>query len=353
MLLKKYLPEPFDESFVHDQPFAQQPPKIGVLLINLGTPDDAEPAAIRRYLAEFLSDPRVVELPALFWQPILRTAVLGLRPRKLVPRYQSIWLPEGAPLLVYSEQQVAALQQCFADQGWPIQVALGMRYGSPSIADGLEQLRQQSCDKILVVPLYPQYAASTTASAVDAVTQQVARYRRQPELRFINSFCAHEAYIQPLATQIRQYWQQHGKPERLLLSFHGIPKHSVEAGDPYHMECMHTLYALQQVLADEQVPIYHAFQSRFGAAEWLQPYTEPLLKQWVQEGVTNIHVTCPGFIVDCLETLEEIDVEYREIFLQAGGQNFGYIPCLNAEPHWIQGLVRLIQQHLQGWLPQA
>lgn len=352
MLLKKYQSEPFDESFVRSAPIAPAYKKVGVLLINLGTPDAPEPAAIRRYLAQFLSDPRVVELPAVVWQPILRTAVLGLRPRKLAPLYESIWLPEGAPLLVYSERQVSALQQTLKDQGHDVQVALGMRYGSPSIEHGLNQLRAQGCERILAVPLYPQYAASTTATAVDELGRLLGQLRRQPELRYINSFCAHPGYIEPLAALIRNHWAQHGVPERLLLSFHGIPKQSVVDGDPYHRECMQTRYALEQALSDYDVPIYHAFQSRFGAAEWLQPYTEPLLKQWAQEGVKNIQVTCPGFVVDCLETLEEIDREYRELFLAAGGEQFGYISCLNAEPDWIQGLALLVQEHLQGWLRQ-
>lgn len=349
MLLKKYRPEPRHEDYVRSEPFAHTPPKVGVLLINLGTPDAPEPAAIRRYLAQFLSDPRVVELPPVLWQPILRTVVLGRRPHKLAPRYRSIWLPEGAPLLVYSEQQASGLQQALEAQGLVVQVALGMRYGSPSLQHGLDELRAGGCERILVLPLYPQYAASTTASAVDEVNRLLGQLRRQPELRFVNSFCAHEGYIQPLAKHIRSYWQQHGQPERLLLSFHGIPKQSVLDGDPYHKECMHTRYALEQALADTGVPIYHSFQSRFGAAEWLQPYTEPLLKEWARQGVKNIHVACPGFIVDCLETLEEIDREYREVFLQAGGEHFGYIDCLNAQPDWIQGLAQLVMQHLQGW----
>lgn len=350
MLLKKYQSESFDESFVRSAPMAPTSKGVGVLLINLGTPDAPEPAAIRRYLAQFLSDPRVVELPAVLWQPILRTLVLGLRPRKLAPRYQSIWLPEGAPLLIYSEQQASALQQLLDDQGLDVQVALGMRYGTPSIAHGFEQLRGRGCQRILVVPLYPQYAASTTATAIDEIGRLLGQLRRQPEVRYINSFCAHPGYIGPLASVIRKYWEKHGVPERLLLSFHGIPKQSVVDGDPYHMECMQTRYALEQALMEYGVPVYHSFQSRFGAAEWLQPYTEPLLKQWAQEGVENIHVACPGFVVDCLETLEEIDVEYREMFLQAGGKQFGYIDCLNAKPEWIQGLAQLVREQLQGWV---
>ncbi|HLS16611.1 MAG TPA: ferrochelatase [Paenalcaligenes sp.] len=350
MLLKKYRPEPYHEDFVRSESFAQTAPKVGVLLINLGTPDAPEPAAIRRYLAQFLSDPRVVELPPVLWQPILRTAVLGRRPQKLAPRYRSIWLSEGAPLLVYSEQQVSQLQQQLKEQGLSVPVALGMRYGSPSLQHGLDELRAQGCERILAVPLYPQYAASTTASAVDEVNRLLGELRRQPELRYINSFCAHQGYIEPLANHIRAYWQKHGQPERLLLSFHGIPKQSVVDGDPYHKECMHTRYALEQALADTGVPIFHSFQSRFGAAEWLKPYTEPLLKEWAAQGIKNIHVTCPGFIVDCLETLEEIDIDYRQVFLEAGGEQFGYIDCLNAQPEWIRGLANIVVQHLQGWI---
>src|SRR5690625_131705 len=350
MLLKKYRPEPYHEDFVRSESFAQTAPKVGVLLINLGTPDAPEPAAIRRYLAQFLSDPRVVELPPVLWQPILRTAVLGRRPQKLAPRYRSIWLSEGAPLLVYSEQQVSQLQQQLKEQGLSVPVALGMRSGSPSLQHGLDELRAQGCGRLVAVALYPQYAASTTASAVDEVNRLLGELRRQPELRYINSFCAHQGYIEPLANHIRAYWQKHGQPERLLLSFHGIPKQSVVDGDPYHKECMHTRYALEQALADTGVPIFHSFQSRFGAAEWLKPYTEPLLKEWAAQGIKNIHVTCPGFIVDCLETLEEIDIDYRQVFLEAGGEQFGYIDCLNAQPEWIRGLANIVVQHLQGWI---
>lgn len=350
LLPSRYLPEAHDP-----HAFDEHPPKrglgpVGVVLVNLGTPDDPSAAAIRRYLAEFLSDPRVIEIPQPLWQIILRLFILPLRPRKLVERYKGIWLNNGSPLLVYSQAQADGVQRTLASQGLSAQVRLAMRYGKPSIPHVISELREQGCERILVLPLYPQYAASTTATAVDAVTAYAARLRNQPELRFVKRYNTEPGYIQALARCAQEYWQVNGKPERLLLSFHGLPRRTIEQGDPYYRDCMETADALRVALADQQVPVHVSFQSRFGAERWLEPYTEPLLREWGKQGVVNVDVMCPGFLADCLETLEEIQEECREAFLESGGRQFRYIPCLNDDEGWIAALTRLVQRHLGGWL---
>ena len=323
---------------------------MGVLLVNLGTPGEPTAKGIRRYLGEFLSDPRVIEMPPWLWQPILRGAILPFRPRKLVPRYRHIWLENGSPLLVYSRAQAVGLQAVLQARGVDARVALGMRYGEPSLASALDGLREQGCERILVVPMYPQYAASTTATAVDRVAKHVASYRDQPELRFVKRYPADGAYIDALVQRAETHWREHGKPERLLLSFHGLPQRCVDLGDPYYDDCARTLRALAGKLESTGVPCYMAFQSRFGAQKWLEPYTEPTLKQWAAQGVKSVDLMCPGFLADCLETLEEIDIEGRRAFLDAGGQQFRYIPCLNDSQGWIDGFASIVQRHLSGWV---
>jgi len=323
----------------------------GVLFINLGTPDSPTPAAIRRYLAEFLSDPRVIEIPQALWQPILRLFILPRRPRALAPRYQEIWWQEGSPLLVGSRQQAEGVEQELAHRGVVIHAALGMRYGNPSIASAMDALSRAGCERILVVPLYPQYAASTTATAIDKVNDYLRQRRNQPEVRFIKRYPDDPGYIAALAESVRVHWQKHGKPERLLLSFHGIPRVTVEKGDPYHRDCMDTVRALKQALGAEGALVHHAFQSRFGAQEWLQPYTEPTLREWARSGVASVDVMCPGFLADCLETLEEIQMQCRDAFLQEGGQTFRYIPCLNGDPVWVRALADLVQRYLPAPRP--
>lgn len=350
MLLTTYLPEPSDPSLLDAHIASRPATPVGIVVMNLGTPDQPEAGSIRRYLKEFLSDPRVIEIPKPVWQLILRGAILPFRPRKLVEKYQMIWMPEGAPLLVYSQRQADGLQQRLDPAGQHVKVELAMRYGNPSVESAVDKLRAQGCERILVVPLYPQYAASTTATAVDAVTRYAAKMRNQPELRFIRSYCDHPAYIKPLAKSITTYWEAQGKPERLLLSFHGLPRRCAEKGDPYHRECMLTTAALRRELETTGVPVQAAFQSRFGAERWLEPYTEPLLRQWAKEGVKNVHVVCPGFLADCLETLEEIKLMCRDAFLEEGGQDFAYIPCLNDDAEWVDGLAQLVREHAAGWL---
>lgn len=345
----RYLPEPSDEQAFSDQPSSRDLGPIGILLINLGTPDAPEAGAIRRYLSEFLSDQRVIELPRLLWQPILQGVILPFRPRKLAPRYREIWHEKGSPLLVWSLAQGQALQQVFQARGVNARVEVGMRYGSPALGGALERLRKQGCERILVVPMYPQYAASTTATAVDAVGRHVSLLRDQPELRFIKRFHAEPEYIDALASQLEEHWQQHGVPQRLLLSFHGLPRAVVEKGDPYRRDCMETASLLAKRLGDQASLVHVGFQSRFGAQRWLEPYTEPTLRAWAREGITSVDVICPGFLADCLETLEEIQMQCRDAFLEEGGKQFRFIPCLNGDARWAQGFATIIGRHLQGW----
>ena len=349
MIAKKYYAEAADESLLDPQVRQQAVPKVGVLLVNLGTPTTPTAKDIRRYLAEFLSDQRVVELHPLLWQLILRGAVLPFRPKKLVPKYQSIWMEQGSPLLIYSQAQADLLEQQLQQQGLDIPVRLGMRYAQPAMHQALEELKDVGCERILMMPLYPQYAASTTATAVDELNRYVAMRRNQPETRYVKSYCQHPSYIQALVQSIERQWAQGPKPQRLLLSYHGIPRRSVSAGDPYYKECMLTTAAVRDALVAHNVPVFASFQSRFGAERWLEPYTEPTLRQWAQEGLKSVHVACPGFLADCLETLEEIQMECHDAFLAEGGQEFAYIACLNDEPQWISGLCDIVLQNLSGW----
>lgn len=345
----RYLPEAADDQAFSDHPAPRAPGPAGVLLINLGTPDAPEAGAIRRYLAEFLSDPRVIELPALLWQPILRGLILPLRPRKLAPRYREIWHEQGSPLLVWSLAQGQGVARALQAQGLRACVEVGMRYGRPALSEAIRALRRQGCERILAVPMYPQYAASTTATAVDAVAMHMSRLRDQPELRFIKRFHAEPEYIDALAAQVERHWARHGAPQKLLLSFHGLPRAVVEKGDPYRRDCMETADLLAARLGERGGLVHVAFQSRFGAQKWLEPYTEPTLRAWAREGVRQVDVMCPGFLADCLETLEEIQMQCRDAFLAEGGERFGFISCLNDDPQWAQGFAAIIGRHLQGW----
>lgn len=344
-----YLAEPVDPHALDKEPPVRDASSTGVLFVNLGTPDSPKPADIRRYLAEFLSDPRVIEIPQPLWQVILRLFVLPRRPHALAPRYKDIWWEEGSPLLVASRRQAEGAQQELARRGIRIEAAVGMRYGNPSIASAMDHLRDAGCERVLVVPLYPQYAASTTATAVDKVNEYARMRRDQPELRFIKRYADDPGYIAALVESIRAHWQQHGKPERLLLSFHGIPRVTVEKGDPYHRDCMDTVRALKQALGEDGALVHHSFQSRFGAQEWLQPYTEPTLREWAKAGVRRVDAMCPGFLADCLETLEEIQIECRDAFVEDGGETLRYIHCLNDNPAWVKALADLVERNLGHW----
>lgn len=350
---ERYLPEPRQADPFDDNPPPRAPGPVGVLLVNLGTPESTAPRDIRRYLADFLSDRRVIEIPRYLWWPILHGMVLARRPRRLQPRYAGIWMEEGSPLLVYSRRQAEGVQRALSQRGHAVQVELAMRYGEPSIAQAIERLRQRGCQHILTLPLYPQYAASTTATVVDAVAAHAARLRDQPELRFVKRFHDDPGYLDALSAHISGYWQAHGRPQKLVMSFHGLPRYSIELGDPYYRDCLDTARLLRERLglAPEEVEV--TFQSRFGAARWLEPYTEPTLKVLAAQGVTEVDVVCPGFLADCLETLEEISQECRDAFLCAGGSRFRYIPALNDDPAWIDSLASLADKHLQGWPTRA
>lgn len=326
-----------------------EPARIGVLLCNLGTPEAATTSALRRYLAEFLADPRVVEIPRLLWLPLLHGVILRTRPARSAAKYASIWTPEGSPLRVWTQKQTALLQGYLGERGHRVLVRHAMRYGEPSVARALDELKAEGASRILVLPLYPQYSGTTTASVVDAVGAWSRRVRRLPELRFVLRFHDHPLYIEALARRVRGHWAQHGRPGKLLLSFHGVPRRTLTLGDPYHCECHKTarLLAERLGLADEDCLV--TFQSRFGRAQWLQPYTEPTLRELARRGTGRVDVMCPGFVSDCIETLEEIAMEARAAFLESGGREFHYIPCLNDQHEWIAALAALAEQHLAGW----
>ncbi|MEN9728486.1 MAG: ferrochelatase [Pseudomonadota bacterium] len=323
--------------------------KTGVLLVNLGSPDAPTTGATRRYLAEFLSDPRVVEIPRWVWMLVLHGIILNTRPAKSVAKYASIWLPEGSPLVVHTARMADLIAQDLQSQGVSVVVRHAMRYGNPAIGAMLDELRREGCTRILVLPLYPQYAAATTASVWDAVAGWVAQSRQVPEFRFINRYGDDPALIEALAQRVRAHWSQHGRAPTLVMSFHGLPERSLHLGDPYHCECHKMARKLATALELPDSAWRITFQSRFGKAQWLRPYTEPTLKELAAAGTTEVDVICPGFAVDCLETLEEIAQEARDAFLQAGGQRFSYIPCLNDDPQGIAALAGVVRRHLQGW----
>lgn len=315
----------------------------GVLLVNLGTPDAPTPSAIRRYLREFLSDPRVVELPRAIWLPILYGFILPFRPRKLAHAYASVWNEAGSPLLRISQAQVHALR---AQIDGAIPIALGMSYGNPSIASALAELDAQGVERILLLPMYPQYSGTTTASVLEIVFRELGRRRKLPELRTINDYHDHPGYIGALAQSVRDHWQLSGRGNHLLMSFHSIPQKYVDQGDPYDAQCKRTAQLLAQVLELKADQWSISFQSRLGTQPWLQPYTDIILPQLAARGVTSLDIICPGFPADCLETLEEVAIRYREDFLAAGGKTFRYIPALNDSAAHIRFLQSLIRENL-------
>lgn len=323
--------------------------QVGVVLANLGTPDAPTPGAVRTYLKEFLSDPRVVEIPRAVWWFILNGIILPLRSRQSAHKYASIWTEGGSPLKLHTERQAQLLQQQLVARGCAVRVVWGMRYGSPSLPSVIDQLKADGCDRILVLPAYPQYSGTTTASVFDALFAHLSGIRNMPELRLIKHYHDDDGYIDALATSVRAHWEQHGRPDKLVMSFHGVPKRTLLLGDPYHCECHKTARLLAQKLGLAKDDYLVTFQSRFGKAEWLQPYTAPTLENLARQGVARVDVMCPGFTSDCLETLEEIAMEARQDFLAAGGQVFHYIPCLNEDPRWITAMAALVEAHLGGW----
>lgn len=329
----------------------ERPEPIGILLTNLGTPDTPEPAAVRRYLAEFLGDPRVVEAPRWFWLPVLYGVVLNLRPRKSAAAYQKIWWDEGSPILVIARRQAAALQRALdARLERPAHVALAMRYGEPSLAQGLDELRAAGCRRVLLFPMYPQYSASTVATTFDKVADILGGWRDQPQLRTITRYYDDPGYIRALAKSVQRYWAEHGRGERLMLSFHGIPQRYADNGDPYPQECHATAERLAAALDLAPDEWQTCFQSRFGREPWLQPYTDKTLAAWAADGLKHVDVVCPGFSADCLETLEEIAIGNRELFHAGGGETLNYIPALNDDEAHIEALADLAQRELAGWL---
>ncbi|MCI4588684.1 ferrochelatase [Sphingobium sp. BYY-5] len=320
-------------------------PKVGILLMNLGTPDAPDVRSVRRYLAEFLSDPRVVEIPKLIWQPILRGVILTTRPKKSAHAYRQVWTDQGSPLAVHTRATARALQQAMGDA---VTVDWAMRYGNPAIASRLAAMKAQGCDRILLAPLYPQYSAATTATANDAAFAAMKAMRWQPAIRTLPPYHDDPAYIGALQAVIEAHLAALDfRPDALLASFHGMPERTLRLGDPYHCQSVKTVRLLREALS---LPVHMSFQSRFGRAKWLEPETEATLANLVQEDVRNIAVVTPGFAADCLETLEEIALRAKEVFLTHGGENFAYLPCLNASAEAITLYQRLISRELAGWM---
>ncbi|MEY4560989.1 MAG: hypothetical protein RLZZ618_266 [Pseudomonadota bacterium] len=341
-------------------PFAPEParpsrpgPTTAILLCNLGTPDAATAPAVRRYLAEFLSDPRVVEIPKFIWWFILNLAILPFRSRRSAEKYATVWLPEGPPLSVWTDRQAKLLAGYLGQRGHRVAVRFAMRYGSPAIGQVLSELKAAGAQRILVMPMYPQYCAATTGSVSDAVGAWARSVRSLPEFRFVNRYHNDPRYINALAKRIEDHFMTHGRPDKLVMSFHGMPKRTKTLGDPYADECQETARLLAARLSLKPDAWQLTFQSRLGRAEWLQPYTEPTLIALAKAGVKRVDVICPGFTVDNLETLEEINLEGREAFLNAGGAEFHHIPCLNDQHEGMVALTELALQHLQGWDTQA
>jgi ferrochelatase len=329
------------------------PESLGVLVVNLGTPDEPTPGAVRRYLAEFLSDPRVVELPRILWLPILHGYILRTRPARSAAAYEKVWTDHGSPLLLHTRDIAAGIQEKLSARlSGAVHVEVGMTYGNPSIGDALQKLHQQYARRILVLPLYPQYSGTTTASVFDRVTDALAQRRWIPELRTINNYHDSNGYISALASSVRDHWDMHGRGERLLMSFHGVPKRTLVQGDPYHCQCQKTGRLLADALELDDKEWQLSFQSRVGREEWLKPYTDETLDAWGRERSGLIDVICPGFAADCLETLEEIAMENAGRFKAAGGGDLRYIPALNARDGHVAFLSRMVEKNVAGW-PEA
>lgn len=331
-----------------------QPPRTGVLLVNLGTPDKPDTPSLRRYLKQFLSDDRVVEIPKVVWWFLLNLIILNVRPKQSAEKYAAVWTDEGSPLRVHTERQTKLLRGWMIAQGKPdIEVRFAMRYGSPSIGDMLQQMKMDGCARILMLPMYPQAASSTTGSMIDELAQTLLRWRNLPELRYLRAFASDAGYIGALAASVREHWAKNGRADKLVMSFHGVPHFHLEQGDPYHCECHKTGRLLAEALGLSRDQYLVTFQSRFGKARWLEPYTQPTLERLAAEGLQSVDVICPGFVADCLETLEEIAVENRDAFVGKGGKTFSYIPCLNERADWIAALGRIVQRELGHWWDDA
>jgi len=327
--------------------------RIGLLVINLGTPDAPTAKALRPYLKQFLSEPRIIELPRWFWWFILNGIILNTRPRKSAEKYAKVWMPEGSPLKVHTERQTELLSQLLEERIKPaLVVEYAMSIGSPSIPEKLQRMKERGCDRILVLPLFPQYAASSSGCAMDSVFSELRNMRNIPALRTIKHYHDDAGYIAALAQNIRDYWAEHDRSDKLIMSFHGVPRKTLDNGDPYHCECQKTGRMLAEALELTSDQYQVCFQSRFGFAKWLSPYTSTVLKELGKQKLRRIDVVCPGFVSDCLETLEEIAIEGKSIFTKAGGGEFHYIPSLNEHPLWIKALGDMAIRHLAGWVDQ-
>ena len=327
-----------------------QPVQAGILLVNLGTPQAPTAAALRPYLAEFLGDPRVIEYPRWLWWLILHGVILRLRPARSAHAYVRIWTPEGSPLRVGSEKLAAALQtELQRGHAGPVKVALAMRYGSPSVRSTIEQMQREGVRRLLVLPLYPQYSATSTGSVLDAVADTFKQLRWPPELRIVNDYHDDQQHIEALAVSIERWWAERGRADKLLLSFHGIPQRYVDAGDPYFRQCQATARKLRARLGLDDTQLIVSFQSRVGREPWLQPYTDITVQRLAAEGVRRLDVACPGFAVDCVETLEEIAIQNRDFFIAAGGEALRYIPALNDSAEQVASMAALVRRHTQGW----
>ena len=325
--------------------------KVGILLANLGTPDAPTAKALRPYLRQFLSDTRIVEIPRIIWWFILNCIILVIRPRKSAEKYASVWTKEGSPLMVHAQKQTQLLRGFLGQKiKSPFAVELGMSYGNPSMQSAIDKLKAQHCNRILVFPLYPQYAASSTASALDAVWRTLLKTRNMPAIRTINHYHDHPAYIAALAQSVREHWRINGKPSKLIMSFHGVPKAHLMNGDPYHCECHKSGRLLAEALDLNKDEYLVAFQSRFGKQEWLKPYLANTLEALGKAKTARIDVICPGFSSDCLETLEEIAMEGKHIFQSNGGGEYHYIPALNESEAWIHAMTQIALENLQGWV---
>jgi ferrochelatase len=332
--------------FDHDQPG-----KIGILITNLGTPTAPTRAAVKPYLREFLSDRRVVDAPRWLWWFALNLIILPLRPQRSAKAYREIWMNEGSPLAVHTRNQASALAEVLKERmGDRAIVDYAFRYGEPSIASAVKSLTDRGARKLLVLPLYPQYAGATVGSTFDALADYLKDQRWVPELRMVTHYHDHPRYISALAESIKAHWQEHGRAEKLLLSYHGIPERYRDEGDPYFCECYKTSRLVAEELGLAEGEYLTAFQSRFGREPWIKPYSDEVLTEWAQQHVRSVQVICPGFSADCLETLEEIALRYRENFVSAGGERFEYIPALNSDPGQVELMTALVRDHLQGWL---
>ncbi len=326
-----------------------KPARAGILMVNLGTPEAPTAKALRPYLKQFLGDRRVVEVPRPIWWLILNGIILPFRAPKSAKAYAEVWTDEGSPLMVNNQRLAGKFADRIASDLPDVSVALAMSYGQPSIKAGLDRLKAENVQRLIVLPLYPQYSATTTASVFDQVTTWMQGQRWFPELRFINDFYREESWQQAVADSIRRHQAEHGKPDKLLFSFHGIPKRNLQAGDPYHCQCKFSARKIAERLGLEESDWHVSFQSRLGRAEWLKPYTDQTLEEMGHAGVKKLQVVCPGFSIDCLETLEEIAMEGKEEFVEAGGEDLQYIPCLNDSDVHVDLLTALCRKHGQGW----